>query len=158
MQHEVYIADIAAGCLLGWDFIKGKGCIIDASRNTLWMQGDSTTLLEKPGPISCYRVVLEKPIVIPPESEVVAKATVLGQPQGDVTWVGEGIPRFMAGKGVLVAGTVVDPSRVQVPARMINLGGEPKEVQHSTVIGRLEHLSEVKDGEGDMRVRPCEFK
>ena len=143
VKHPVWVADIAAGCLLGWEFINKHGCRLQGDTHTLFFKGQHVPFVEKKSPQMVCRVVLEDTIEVPPESEIIVPGSLIDVYGDKNASIVEMTPKLVNKHGVLIARALVDASDGRVPLRLLNLSTEPAVIQKSTVVATVEPADEI---------------
>ena len=137
-ELEVWIASIQEECILGADFLKDGGCVIDYPRQILRIGETEIPLQMGGGELKCLRVILDKAVRVPPFTEMVIPA----KPQGDgggVRWGTTGPPCLVKRSGDIVVGrTVVDLEKEYIPVRISNLSAERKKLRKGVEIAVCE--------------------
>ena len=117
--------DVSQNCLLGVDFLKQNGCIVDLADGMLRCGGGTTPLRYQTQAPSVCRVAVEKNIALEPNKETVLTARLSSTDTIGVAGVFEPRPGFEAKHQVLMARVVARPTPTgQVPLRVVNLSAD----------------------------------
>ncbi|GBN22324.1 Histone-lysine N-methyltransferase PRDM9 [Araneus ventricosus] len=123
-QHIIYVADITDPCILGLDFLQKFNFTVDLEKNEIRTGGKEILLLSASAehPKLCSVLAKEKTI-IPARSECLIQ----GVPEisGKFRYAVMDFPSQVSQKGVLVAATLVDLKREDIPVRVLNLDNKP---------------------------------
>ncbi|GFW34933.1 retrovirus-related Pol polyprotein from transposon 412 [Trichonephila clavipes] len=112
-QHAVYVADIADPFILGLDFLKEHGFTLDFNKNELRSIHEEVTIFKiEHRTESIRQVTANENITIPPRTEII----VPGYIGNDVSF-NSGLIGSAENKanGLLIASTLVEPSRKTIP-------------------------------------------
>ena len=125
-EHKVLITDdVNQNCLLGVDFFKQNGCIVDFADGMLRCGGGTTPLRYQTQAPSVCRVAVEKNIALEPSKETVLTARLSSTDTVGVAGVFEPRAGFEAKHQVLMARVVARPTPTgQVPLRVVNLSAD----------------------------------
>ena len=116
---------MSQNCLLGVDFLKQNGCIVDLADGMLRCGGGTTPLRYQTQAPSVCRVAIEKNIALEPNKEAVLTARLSSTDSVGVAGVFEPRPGFEAKHQVLMARVVARPTPTgQVPLRVVNLSAD----------------------------------
>ena len=131
---EVWVASIQEECILGGDFLKREGCVIDYPRQTLRIGDAEIPLLMGGEDSKCLRVILDKAVRVPPFTEMVIPAKVEGD-RANFRSGTTGPPSLVRRSGDIIVGrTVVDLEKDYIPVRVGNLSSERKKLRKGTEI------------------------
>lgn len=145
--HNVLIADINNDAILGIDFLTANNCDVLLSKSCLDVQGDKIPCFRYSNEIStCCRITVSENIVIPPGTEMI----VPGRPTGQINKCAailEPTNTFVEKQGLMIARSLVDPSKGIVPLRILNLQDEPCKIYKNTVTATCEpvHNSDIQE-------------
>ena len=141
-QH-VWVARIKEDCILGAEFLRNQGCVIDYPLNILRIGNTDVPMHVDNKDIRCFRVVLERAVKIPGNSEMVISAK-LKTPPGKARCGTVG-PTEMARKtkGIIVGQTLVDPRQKNIPVRVVNLSSSRTKLSRGTEIAVCEPVASI---------------
>jgi hypothetical protein len=140
---DVWVAHIQEECILGADFLKKEGCIIDYPRQTLRIGETEIPLRTGGEELKCLRVVLDKAVKVPPFTEMIIPAKLEGD-RGGVRWGTTGPPNLVRRDGDIVVGrTVVDLDKDYIPVRVGNLSSGRKKLKKGTEIAVCEAAASI---------------
>ena len=154
----MWVASIQEECILGGDFLKREGCVIDYPRQTLRIGDAEIPLLMGGEDSKCLRVILDKAVRVPPFTEMVIPAKVEGD-RANFRWGTTGPPSLVRRSGDIIVGrTVVHLEKDYIPVRVGNLSSERKKLRKGTEIAVCEPaasitLTNIAD-EGQVEVSP----
>ena len=131
-SHRILVADIKDDCILGFNFLKKHGCLVDFKEDMLTIHNQQVPLSAETKTdyttLTCCRVILGDSVDIPPMSETVACGKVLDRPINMMWGVVEpdsvSPTKFL--DGLLVGRTLVNLSAEEVPVHLLNLTDQPK--------------------------------
>jgi hypothetical protein len=115
------VADIYE-CILGMDFLQKHECLVDLKKRILQIGEEDIPVVRgrMPATPSCFRVVSEGAVTLPPQSEVILPAR-LQEPSKRFTWgIVQPDPEVQPVQVVLVCRTLVDLEYPTVPVRVMN--------------------------------------
>jgi hypothetical protein len=79
-RQQVWIAKIKEDCILGADFLRKQDCVIDYPRNILHIGTTEVPMHVNTDELKYFRIVLDRTIKIPGNSEMVVSAQLDGIP------------------------------------------------------------------------------
>ncbi|GBN46994.1 Transposon Ty3-G Gag-Pol polyprotein [Araneus ventricosus] len=148
-QHKIYVADITDPCILGLDFLQKFNFTVDLEKNEIRTGGEEIPLFSASAEHSqlCSVLAKEKTII-----QARSECLIQGVPEvsGKFRCAVTDFPSHVSQKGVLVAATLVDLKREDIPVRVLNLDNKPKTVDKGAVIATCEPVV-------DIVARPQEF-
>ena len=121
VRQHAWVARIKEDCILEADFLRKQDCVIDYPQNILRIGNSDLPMHLDTDDIKCFRVVLERAVKIPGNTEMVISAK-LETPPGEVRCGTVG-PTEIARrtKGIIVGRTLVDLTQRNIPVQVINL-------------------------------------
>ncbi|KAJ8032728.1 Retroviral-like aspartic protease 1 [Holothuria leucospilota] len=144
-KHTIYVANIVNSGILGIDFLKGYGGILDLHNGYLQFGSEYVKLLHEDqlAMTKCCKVTLAETVTIPPGSEMILPGKIHVPCPDMKEGVVEVSTKFQEKDlGLLVAHTFVKvKTNAKVPVRVMNLQQEPVTVYEGTGLGLL-HPSE----------------
>ena len=147
-SQQAWVAKIQDECILGMDFLRPHGCLVNLQDDTLRIDDEEVPLL-RPTPAglrqSCFRAVLEETIDLPPHSESVIPVRVEGlvhdsERLGILESDGE---KPHSSNGLMTGRTLVDLREPLVPVRVTNLTEHPQRVKKGSVMAVGEVVQSV---------------
>ena len=158
VTHDIWVADIDLDAILGIDFLRKHRCelkLSDGQYHLSFPTGACPCQTRDSNPV-CRRVAVSQTVVVPPRSEALVPAKVLGPPGEETCGVLEPASKFLARSSLLVARTVVDPRQETVYLRLLNPTERPRTVYKETVAAWCEPVQEEKFPDATKRVAVCE--
>ena len=155
-QHEtvtqrVIVAEVDAPLVLGYDFLKQHGCVVDIGNATLHMKNKPIKCQLESSMDSIFRITSKETIEIPPRSEMIIEGKILGSlPIYEEAFV-EPCAHFCEKKELLVAKAIVNPHGM-VPVRVANLSDVPRKIYGNTFIATGQSVA------NDVLIEPDDFK
>jgi predicted aspartyl protease len=80
VRQQVWIAEIKEDCILGADFLMKQECVIDYPQNVLLIGSTEVPMHANTDELKCLRIVLDRTIKVPGNSEIVISAKLDGTP------------------------------------------------------------------------------
>ena len=165
VQHEMWMADITDDCILGTDFLEPHGCLVDFRESKLLVGTEEVPFVKscsQPEP-HCSRVLLMECVDVPPRSERVVMARVEGSWRA-AKWglLEPGTASSKAADGVLIARTLVNLEKEDVPLRLMNVSDHPHRIKKGTELAVCEPVCGVSisgdGGDGSYSVRRAQVE
>ena len=166
-NHPVLVArNLTQSCLLGADFLKKYGCIIDLHEGTFTagnlsvrFEGEPLEPIQNSSITNVCHVTCMETTVIPGYSQMQLPLIVSEPQQGEPGGSANGAllephAEFMERHGLLVAHCLVTTKGSQVPVRILNPSPAPVTVYQSEKVGQLRPLGE----ENSMPVQTVETR
>ena len=125
IQHEMVVAAVEAPAVIGLDFLRGHGCILDIQMGTLAVRGNVHTCRAMRDMPAIFRISMTETVVVPPFSEMYVPGTVQGEAHFTEGLV-EGTCSPLCEGNVALAKMVVNPTQGNLPLRVANLSKEPQ--------------------------------
>ncbi|GBN25236.1 Retrovirus-related Pol polyprotein from transposon 297 [Araneus ventricosus] len=148
-QHKIYVADITDPYILGLDFLQKFNFMVDLEKNEIRTGGEEIPLFSASAEDSKLCSVLAKEkTIIPARSECLIQG--VPEASGKFRYAVTDFPNQVSQKGVLVAATLVDLKKEDIPVRVLNLDHKPKIIDKGAVIATCEPVV-------DIVARPQEF-
>ena len=130
------VTDITVDGILGLDFLKKGNGVINLQTNTLQLNGENCAVSCE-GSLGCYRVTAANDIHIPPRSEMVIEAKILGQHTfGKADYIIEPDDKFLE-RGRAMVGRTLVKGRETVPVRLMNITEEVQPIYKGTTIAKM---------------------
>ncbi len=127
-EQDMVVADISEiDGILGMDFLHSNDVSLNIARATMKI-GDETFPLIRERQTHCARVKASRNITVPPQSEIVVKASI----KGDIGSTNDGIfepANYLTAKGLLLARSLVNPRSSKTSVSVINLSDKPVNVK-----------------------------
>ena len=120
VKHTVIVAKFITDGLLGMDFMRDHGLIIDLARDTVSCEGETIpSLIKGQGRRRCARVTVAETVTIPAGKRTIIEGKLPQRvPQGD--WLIEPLSKPLGGHPVLLAKTLVTGGKSKVPMEVMN--------------------------------------
>ncbi len=144
VNGSAVIAQIGVDCVMGLDFLKLSGSVVDVASAQLKVK-DEVHQLTLEGEIGCFRITLCDTQHIPPMTEIVCDGrieTPPGTKLSEEPLLIESSSVFLSSGRALVARTLVKPGPV-IPVRMLNPSSVSRTIYKSTEIARTSPICEV---------------
>ena len=143
-KHEVLVADIMDEVILGMDFMKNNGFILDIQQGLLRYSNIELPLrMNEESPITARRVVMEHRVRLPPNAESVIWGRLEGDSGTNRLWVMEA-GQNIGTKEIIVGKALITPdSDLRIPIRALNLSDKTKTIKKGTIIGNCEEVSAI---------------
>lgn len=141
-QHEAYVADIKDHCILGLDFLRKFNFCMDLGRNKIFTADEEVLLFgASEEEFQSYRVLAMEECTVPARSECVLK----GKCEKLVNCVGvtEVPSQDNMPKGVMVAASLVDLSKITVPVRVVNLSDSDRVIRKGEEVSKCVPVTSV---------------
>ena len=123
-NHDFYSADIVDDCILGMDYLRPAGAVLDLGKGTLTIGSEKIPLLEskKNAESVCCRAVAATTTTVPPKSETVVPVQLVHQkrvwkPGWGLLQSDDSHPQ----NGLLVGRTLVDLNQEVLPVWVMNV-------------------------------------
>ena len=148
ITHSLVIAEVEVPAVLGYDFLKASGAILDICAQKLTMNDHVIECILESRLPSLFRISLAETIRIPARSEMMTEAKLHHE------WPGtfgktpvcvETKPSFFQRTGLLVARTLVESDKELIPVRLMNASDEARIVYKNTTAAVAEPVLETKD-------------
>ena len=137
-QH-IWVADIQEQCILGMDFLRPHGCLVNLEDDFLKISGEEVPL-QRSRPAdkvqACFRAILEETVDLPPHAESIIPARTEGLSHIDEKWgiLEPTVEKSYASDGLMIGKTLVNLQEPSVPVRVMNLSDSPKRIKKGSVI------------------------
>ncbi|XP_071849891.1 uncharacterized protein [Apostichopus japonicus] len=140
-MHDIWVADIDADALLGYEFKQRFDCTIAAGKGEMTIGGlQQSTVEEK---LDRCRVVLARTVVVPASSEGMATARVPGWKMQGESAVVECSEKFLEKHPVIIARAIVDLNKETAPLRLMNPTSRPLILYEGTTVGECLSAEEI---------------
>ncbi|CAC5382862.1 unnamed protein product [Mytilus coruscus] len=140
---EAVVADLAIEGIIGLDFLRENGCLINLQEEHMVCHNQKIPL-NFTGELGCYRVSVVEDTCIQPGTEALVQGHINEYPSTK-NEVGLGViepcDKFIARDNALMARTLVKASEI-VPQRFMNVSNVVKTIRAGTIVG---NISPVKD-------------
>ena len=137
IEHEMVVAAVEAPAVVGLDFMRAHGCVLDMPNNRLVLDGREFCGSPVHDMPVVYRIKMAETVVVPPESEMILPGAVEGDlhfTQGLV----EGNGATLCEGNVAIARALVNPTQECLPVRVVNLGTKPQTLYKGTRVATCE--------------------
>ena len=159
VPQELWVADIHDECILGLDFLQSHDCQVNLKDEALII-GETEVPLKRSSASqepTCYKVVLTEGVSLPPLSETVVPVRMDGT-EAHYRWgVLEQAEASSSLDGLLIARTLVDLQRKQIPLRVMNLSHQQQKVNKGTELACCKAVNSVFSSrfETDREISGC---
>ena len=151
VPQELWVADMHDQCILSLDFLQSHGCQVNLKDGALII-GEEKNPLKKPPAMhepTCSRAVLMEGVCLPPLSEVVVPVR-MDRTEVDCRWgLLEQTTAPISLDGVMIARTLVDLRREQLPLRVMNLSYQPQIINKGTELACCSTITSVVTPKAD---------
>ena len=143
-KHEVLVANIMDEVILGMDFMKDNGFVLDIQQGLLRYSNIELPLrMCEESSITARRVVLDHRVKLPPNAESVIWGRLEGDSGTNRLWVMEA-GQDIGPKEIIVGKALITPDNdLRVPIRALNLSDKTKTIKKGTIIGNCEEVSAI---------------
>ena len=154
------VADIDLPAVIGYDFLHSLKCTLDMGEDVLILDENQIKCIKESQMSSLFKISLAKKVTIPPKTEVITT----GKIEGDSSSIMNALVQPLQSKhleNILVAKSLVDPSRGYVPIRLANITNHEQIMKQFTCITSCESVELSQDksvnrGDRVMKVNSCE--
>ena len=154
------VADIDVPAVIGYDFLHSHKCTLDMGEEVLTLDENQIKCIKESQMSSLFKISLTEKVTIPPKTEVIT----IGKIEGDSSSIMNALVQPLQSKhleNILVAKSLVDPSRGYVPIRLANITNHEQIMKQFTCIASCEsvELSQDKSVNREdrvMKVNSCE--
>ena len=145
-RHTFYLADIADECILGMDYLRPAGAILDMKKGLMTIGGEKISLMgtKKDAEPVCRRVVAAVTTTLPPNSEAVVPVKLAEQekilkPGWGLLHSSDAYPK----SGLLVGRTLVDLNHEVLPVRVMNMTTGTQKIKKGSDLAKCELVYDV---------------
>ena len=153
LPQELWVADIHDECILGLDFLQAHSCQVNLKDGSLVIGEEEIPLRKSKASKepNCYKAVLTEGVCLLPLAETVVPVRVDGA-QADYRWglLEQPTSSF---DNLLVARTLVDLQRKEVPLRVMNLSNQQRVICKGTELACCETIHSVLASQVDAERR-----
>ena len=154
------VADIDVPAVIGYDFLHSHKCTLDMGEEVLTLDENQIKCIKESQMSSLFKISLTEKVTIPPKTEVIT----IGKIEGDSSSIMNALVQPLQSKhleNILVAKSLVDPSRGYVPIRLANITNHEQIMKQFTCIASCESVELSQDksvnrGDRVMKVDSCE--
>ncbi len=138
-RHQCIIADVANDGLLGLDFLKEHGMILDFANGKITCQGEVIVARSREGINRVCRVTVADTVTIPPSARAIiqGKAT---KPLAHGTWLVEPLSHTPGHKPVMTGRTLVRVCGTRLPVEVLNPTDDEITLYRHTNVGLLHRI------------------
>lgn len=136
---KMYVANIEAAAILGMDFFRNHGCMVDMRDGTICINGQYHECVKTTDNRKIAQITLKETTVVPPLSEMILQGTIAEMPNFSEGLV-EPSPKFLRCNRVVLAKAVINPQQSLVPLRVLNLSDRPTTLYRNTVLATCEPI------------------
>lgn len=144
LEHEMVVAPVEAPVVLGLDFLRAHGCILDLKKTTLTL-GDRVhpcqAIQDMP---SVFRIAVTETVIIPPLSEMMVPGELQGSPHFTQAIV-QARDYPLCNGNIAMAKQVVYPAQNHLPLRIANLSSEPQTLYKGMKVATCEQVDNISD-------------
>ena len=146
VMTEFIIASVGMPLVIGKNFIKRNGCVMNGKKMTFSIDGDETTDdMHCPAAMpQFYKIKVAEAVVIPPRCEMIVPGRVEGKANFTAGIVEER-ERPICNGDIALSKMLVNPTKPMVPLRVANLSSEPQRLYKDMVVGTCEEVEGVSD-------------
>jgi transposase InsO family protein/predicted aspartyl protease len=142
--QEVVVADVTTGAILGMDFMSANDCLVDTARGMLKLGGSHILCDTDRAQVKCCRIAVAETVTVPAGHEMVLPGRVVNQGVSiQAVGIIEPVSSFAGKHGLALGRSLVDPSRVSVPLRVLNPTGEDVILYRNTTAGIMYPVQEI---------------
>ncbi|XP_069107286.1 uncharacterized protein [Argopecten irradians] len=148
VKHHMVIANISIPAILGYDFLHSHHCKIDMGNGVLHFDGDNLQCKKESQMGSVFSITVAENVVIPPESEMIINANIVGTSTSDAdleALLVEPSSQRLAKEGILVARSLSDPKHNKIIIRVANTNNEAYVLYKGTMAAKGELVSVLKE-------------
>ena len=144
---EVIVGGIQGDAILGMGFLLSIGCQLDFERMQMRCGKHLVQCHERKGWLGCRRVQVKQTMMIPAGQEMIVTGKIKDWQPSNKNAIGLIEPsdrnKITEDKSLLVARTLVDVARSEVPVRVCNLSTLPMLVYKNTLLGMVTSVDET---------------
>ena len=144
VMQEFIIASVGMPMVIGKNFIKKHGCILDGKRMTFSIGEDEAAGHCAAAMPQCYKILMSESVVIPPRCEMIVPGRVEGKAHF-TSGIIEERERPICNGEIALAKMLVNPTRAMVPLRVANVSSEPQRMYKGMVVGTCEEIVNVSE-------------
>lgn len=143
VKQRVWILPSKEECILGTDFLREQGGVIDYQQGMLRVGRIEVPMERKKQEFCVRRVLLECNVKVPGYSEMI----VCGRVEGKDNGVGCGVigPTGNESKNLLIGRCVVNDSEGRIPVRVLNTSPVQRKLKKGMEIALLEPIIQISD-------------
>ena len=150
LEHEVHVADIGCGAILGLDFLMKHHCTLDWQNGVLKLGRKEVTLRPRNDSERIFRVKVTETVIIPSGHEVVVGTQLVRKGQGIHAVNRENsqeallmpLSSFMERHDIVIAHSLVDAANDVIPLRVFNPTEKDVTLYKDSQPATLEPISE----------------
>jgi transposase InsO family protein len=143
-QHTCIVAEIANDGILGTDYLKSHGLVIDFSTNRVTCDGEILVSRCREGTNRVCRVMVAESVILPPGTRTIIKG-LAKKPLSHGNWLVEPLSHTPGNKPVLTAKTLTRTVGTRLPVEILNPTDEEVTLYKYTNLGLLHKISDEKD-------------
>ena len=141
-NHSVLLAEVEADAVIGFDFLKQHGCIVNFKSGDIQLNKDEPTLSSG----NSINILLSEKTTIPAFSETIIPGILQNGNTEGVTCqavLAEPSSKFKAKEGLLLARMLVNSDQKDIPLRVVNVGNKPILLQEKMKVATCETVTDV---------------
>ena len=140
ISQELWVADIQDQCILGLDFLYPNGCQVNL-RDQLLTIGEHQIPLKRSSIVTdqVCKAVLVRKVCLPPLAEAIVPVRVEGSQLCTIGMLEQSTDTTHI-DGLLVARTLVDTTRENIPLRVLNLSPQQRTIRKGTQLASCNNV------------------
>ncbi|XP_062579683.1 uncharacterized protein LOC134241661 [Saccostrea cucullata] len=157
--HDVFVADINNDVMLGIDFLTANKCEVLLSKSCLDVQGGKIPYFRYSSEVSaCCRISVTENVVVPPGTKMIVPGRSTGHVNKCAALL-EPTNTFVEKQGLMIARSLVNPSKGIVPLRILNLQDEPCKIYKNTIAATCEPVndSDIEEKPNNKKIPQCVY-
>ena len=143
-QHLCVVADISNDGILGTDFMKAHGLVMDFSSNKVTCGGETLVARTREGTSRVCRVMVAETVELPPASRVIIQGQAK-KPLSHGSWMIEPLSHTPGNKPVLTAKILTRAVGTRLPVEILNPTDEAVILYKHTNLGLLHKVQDHED-------------
>ena len=140
--HEMVVAEVDTPVVIGVDFLKQHGCVLDLANDTLRIGERVHHCRRVQDMPRVYKIMMADTVVVPPMCEMLVPGKVNGEAHFTHGIVEERDYPLCHGN-VAMSKMIVDPSRSTFPLRVANLSSEPQTLHKGMSVADCEEIHSI---------------
>lgn len=150
-KHRILVADIVNDFILGMDFMKHYGVVVDIKEEVLRIGKEEVPLHLPDASSTILQLILIEEEKIPPLTERILKARITGNFTGYHMGVTEPPKTKHLKKGLLLAKTLVK-IRKTIPVRVVNVNSHPVFLSKGSDVGHCGPVEWIENSKGNKSI------
>ncbi|XP_055854500.1 uncharacterized protein LOC129918155 [Episyrphus balteatus] len=141
-SHVFLVADICDECIIGIDFMKEHGIILDIGNQVLKYRNVEIPMVYGTDNSTTIRTVIKEDMCLPPSSEVFVWTKLKGN-FGSHRYLMVEPEVEQSSENIIIGKTLVAPKNNMVPVRILNIKPYPIKLKKGEVVGQCESVSAI---------------